>query len=259
MKKFSVLALLTMGMVFTSCDPWEDENNFNEPSGPVGPDQIMLLKEVKRVSEMSEGKQTYTYDSSGRLIKSIGYTNIADITSYSEANYTYTQNGVNLVVKTYMNNVPMQTMTTSMVVNGNQATLELISQMGGMDMSMSSIINFSAPCGENSIVTTSSIPDLPPMETTSTYDYFDNNCSYKLTEDGVLSETVYNDDKFSPYADVNSIAFNIIRHNPVKIINHVEDITENISYEYNSNGYPTKATHTFSNNEIDYIEYFTYY
>lgn len=261
MRKFSVLALLATSLVFTSCDPWEDENNFNNPSEPITPDQIMYLKEVKSVFATAESKQTYTYDSNNRLTKVIGYLDVSDTSSYTEGDYIYVQNGVTLTNKTYMNNQLMQTSTSTLTINGNQGNLNMESQMNGENMTMNSVITFSMPCGESSMVTTSNMPGFPPFENTSTYDYFDQNCSYKLTENGVLSETVYMDDKFNPHTDITSIGFNLVKHNPVKIIDHTEGITENISYEYNSNGYPTKAVHTFSSNqnELDYTEYFTYY
>lgn len=268
MKKILItgIAIMIAGFSLNSCNDWEDENGPSDGGGIVeGPDVLMLLKEAKtNFANGTEGLSVYTYDTNNRVSKVIHHNDIEEQDSYSEVNYTYSgQNNVTSVAKTYGMGELIATTTITMTVNGDQATMVTVIDAEGTDpITTNYDITFSTPCGVDEILSSFEIPGFPEISTTTTFTYTDGNCSFEQYDDGELSQTVTNDNKFSPLMDEISYSMGIIKRNPLKIIDHFENITENVVYTYNENDYPVTASHTFTGTpgaEIDYTETFVYY
>lgn len=262
MKKIIVGLLLIFPLfILNSCNDWEDESY--HPGGSDGPEVIMLLKEsTQNYANGITGKYQYTYDSENRLSKILIHMDTSITDSYSEATYSYSGNThVDLVVTTYMFGMEVSKANFSSDISGNTQTTNIEHFQDGESIgTMISVATFSAPCGITENTVTTNFPGFPPMQSTATYEYTDSNCSYKEMVDGTLATIVTNDDKFSPIiTGVEDFIPGYVRHNPIKIENQAENIVETITYTYNENDYPETASHTFSDEGMNYTETFTYY
>lgn len=260
MKKiFGVFMAIAIGSFsLNSCDPWEDENNNpSDGGGPDGPGMVMLLKKSTMVSSNGvTSEYTYTYDGQNRLSNIKNIMNIQDATTYSEAVYQYPSDGVvKLTAKSYSAGQLQSTSTTTLqIISSTSATMTIVSDIVG---DISSEITYSAPCGITKMIT-----NWDGFNQTSTKEYFDEKCSFKEFIDGELKSTTFNDNKNYPIFDPLTVAMGITNHNPIKI-EETDGTSEVISYLYNDANYPTKATHTFSNEDPDqgimnYTETFEY-
>lgn len=256
----SSIYLMISIFLFTSCEAWEDESYHagGDNNGGGG----MLLKEVKTISDGVEGKVTYTYDSSNRMKEVYSYANVLDTETYSHTLITFSnQTNAVSVTKVYMMGQLFSTVTSSnQLVGNNTMNVDIQMDMGGLIIQMNNVMTFSAPCGTSQNVITTTMPGMPPFESTSTYQYTDANCSFKEFTDGVLSSTVTNDDKYSPFTTPESHAMGVVPHNPLRTEDS-EGAIRTSTYTYNEQNYPTKAVHTFSgtSTEPNYTEEFTYY
>lgn len=251
--------LILCTLLFTSCEPWEDESYHPGGNNNGGG---LLLKEVKTTTNGLEGKATYTYDTNNRVKEVFAYADILDMQTYSHTVNTYSgEANVVSVTTMYVAGVAQIVTTVTGQINGNIFNMEITMAMGGEVMTtMTNEITFSAPCGitQNSVNTV--MMGMPPIETLITYQYTDANCSFKEFQDGVLTTTVTNDDKFSPYTTPENYSMGIIAHNAVKY-ESTDGSIQNVAYTYNEDNYPIKAVHTFSgtSTEQNYTEEFTYY
>lgn len=249
--------------VLNSCNDWEDENLFGPGPNP-GPDVVMLLKE--RVITPSNGIETvtnYTYDNNGRVKTAKSLANeelVADVV------YNYpTPNELNAVMKQFLAGEVVSTTYISQVVEGNQVSTVFTYEYENENMpdgSQTMNMTFSAPCGiDTNVMSTEMMGQ--SFDSTSVFEYTDNNCSYKMTTDGVLAETATKDDKYAPFSDPLVRQLGITEHNIVTSVDHMQGTTENISYTYNENGYPVTANHTYSGTEgaegMNFSETFTYF
>lgn len=251
------LTVVFSAFVFQSCDPWEDESYHPTGGGSDGPEVEMLLKEVKTQTGSFEGLSTYTYDGQNRLTKIISHSDITDQGSYAEITYQYpTEGKVKFVSKGYLGGELITTTSAEFEIE-TQTTAKLSIQ-DGIIGEMTSQITYSAPCGISNMVTTLNIEGSPTS--TTSYTFNDANCSYTENIDGEWSETVFRDDKFSPYMDPMAILMGVISHNTLKV-EESDGAVETISYLYNENGFPTSATHTFNeiSGEDNYTKTFVYY
>lgn len=258
MKKIVFGLAVAAGLGLNSCEPWEDESY--HPGGNNG--NGMLLKEVKTVSAGVEGLATYTYDAENRFKEGFSYANILDMETYSHITQSYSgDSNTHTVAKTYMSGTLFTTSTIDTELNGNLITMNMEMEFGGETITSVSEITFSQPCGVQQNHTTTNMPEFPdPIESVSTYQYTDSNCSFKEFVDGELSSTVTMDDKFSPFTTPESIAMGVVQHNAVKIEN-ADGTIETITYTYNEQNYPIQAVHTFNegSGQADYTETFVYY
>jgi len=261
MKKTFILGLSILFGCFAlnSCDPWEDDSYHEGGSG-----NGTLLKEVHTAyPDSSEGLATYMYDAEGRLTEGYAYANILDMETYSHTVQTYSgDTNIHTVSQSYMAGSVFSTTTIDSQLNGNTINMTMEMVAGEQTISSTSEITFSLPCGVDENHTTVVMPGFPdPIESISTYEFTDANCSYKEYVNGDLSSTVTMDDKFSPYTTPQSIAMGTAPHNPVKIEDAVDGTIETIVYTYNENDYPTQAVHTFNeeSGQTGYTETFTYY
>lgn len=246
------MVVLFSGFLLNSCDPWEDENG----DGPDVPDAGLLLQKTTIVSSNGiTGETIYTYDSQNRISTIKTINNVQDVTTYSEVTYQYlSSSNITLTTKSYQNGQLISTTTSNLnVLSSSTATLTMSSELGEISIA----ITYSTPCGITEAITT-----FGNFTQTSTYEYFDNKCSYKEFIDGELQSTTFNDDKFNPIHDPIAIAMGLVSHNIIKV-EEVDGINEVISYQYNSDDYPTEAVHTFSNEDPDqgilnYTETFEY-
>lgn len=256
----SSIYLMASIFLFTSCEAWEDES-YHPGGDNNGGGGGMLLKEVKTTSSGLEGKATYLYDSSNRVKEVTSYANILDTETYTKTIVTYSSNtNATSVTNMYMGGIVQSTITTTTQVTGSIVNVNTVTEMMGMEVSMSSAMTFSAPCGVSENVINTVMMGMPPIETTITYQYTDANCSYKEFQDGQLASTVTMDDKYSPYTTEQNYAMNIVARNATKY-EGADGTIQNVAYTYNENNYPTKAVHTFSgtSTEQNYTEEFTYY
>lgn len=253
--------LLILSVVFScfalnSCDAWEDENYDNNSGGggSDGPGTILLLKKSKTVAANGvSGENTYTYDNQNRVTNVKTINNIEDVTSYGETNYQYpSENKVNVINKLYISGELVSTNTINLeILSSTTAKMTTVSDFVG---EIISDITYSAPCGISKMVNT-----MGEMgSSTQTYEYFDNKCSFYEYLDGELVSTTFNDDKFSPFFDPMRVSMGLVSHNPIKI-EEPGGTYEAISYQYNSENYPTQANHTFDESESNYTETFEYY
>ena len=246
-------------LALNSCDPWEDDS-YHEGGGSNG----TLLKEVHTTSAGVEGLATYTYDANGRMIGVIAYADILDMESYSQTIQTYTgDTNVHSVTKSYLAGVLTTTTTVNSQVNGNLVNMTMSMDDGsGQTIDSTMEITFELPCGVQQNAMSTTMPGFPdPIESLTTYEYTDVNCSSKEYVNGDLSTTTTMDGKISPFSTPESIAMGVTSHNPVKIENAADGSVETITYTYNEQDYPIKAVHTFSqgSGQADYTEEFTYY
>ena len=253
MKKTIILSLsfLVSCFVLNSCDPWEDDS-YHEGGNGNG----MLLKEVHTVNEEYEGLTTYAYNSEGRVteIKVVG--NILDQQTYTLATYQYpTENKLITNVKVYMmGTLFLDTTTTLEITSDTAATMVMEDSMFG---TVTSEIIYSAPCGISSSVNNSDIGGT----STTTYTYFDSNCSYREYIDDNLEETVYRDGKNAPYFDPAALTMGLNNPGNITKTESSDGTIHNITYQYNELDYPISASHTYTggSGEADYTETFVYY
>lgn len=264
MKKSLILSLslLISCLAFNSCDPWEDDSYHEGGPGGGG----MLLKEVHTTyPDGSEGLATYTYDNQSRMKEVYVYANILDMETYSHTVNTYASNtNYTSVSNTYTGGVVQMTNTINALISGNTAniTIQTEYEVDGETISINATnqLTFSAPCGTSENVMTIEMPEMPTQQTTITYEYTDANCSHKEFQDGELTSTVTNDDKYSPYNTPEAYAMGIVGHNYIKA-ESTDGTVETVTYTYNENDYPTQAVHSFSegSGQTGYTETFTYY
>lgn len=259
MKKILMLGCLLLSTsFFLSCEAWEDESY--HPGGNTG--DGMLLKEVKTTTNGGEAQTTYTYDAENRVKEIYHYSNILDMESYAHTVNTYSgDTNYTSVTNTHQGGVIESTTTVTAQINGNLLNLEMEMEVGGeVMMTMTNEMTFTAPCGVTENLMNLIAEGMPPMEVLITYQYTDANCSYKEFQNGDLTNTVTNDDKFSPYTTPEAMAMGIVQHNYIKM-EGADGTIENVTYTYNENGYPTKAVHTFSgtSEETNFTEEFFYY
>ena len=258
MKKIVLGLTVLAGLVLNSCEPWEDESY--HPGGMTG--DGMLLKEVKTTSNGAEGLTTYTYDNENRVKEIYHYSDILDMETYAHTVNTYSgDTGYTSVTNTLQGGIIETTTTVTAQLNGNLLNLEMEMETGGeVMMTMTNEMTFTAPCGVTQNLVNLIAEGMPPMEILITYQYTDENCSYKEFQNGDLTNTVTNDDKFSPYTTPEAMAMGIVQHNYIKM-EGADGTIENVAYTYNENGYPTKAIHTFSgtSEETNFTEEFFYY
>lgn len=260
MRRNFVLGMAVIFSLFSvsSCDPWEDE--FNGGGGgdsPDDPEVTMLLKEIKLMTGETEGKVTYSFDGQQRLTQTVEYEDVTDQTTYVESNYSYPAEGkISFSEKHYQAGELVATNTMEFEILGpNSAHAVIQSEITG---EVTSEITYSAPCGISQIVNTLMIEG-EPQTTTQTFEYFDEKCSSMEYLDGEWDETIFNDDKFSPKADPFKKAMGVTERNPIKFESPGNDV-ETITYQYNENGYPVSAMHTFSpeSGGENYTETFIY-
>lgn len=259
MRKNLVLGLAVIFSCFSviSCDPWEDENDGGGGGGPDEPGVSMLLKEIKLMTGDTEGKVTYSFDGQQRLTKTVEYEDITDQTSYVESIYSYPSEGkINYTEKVYAAGELLYTNSVGFeILSSSQIHALIQSDIFG---EINSDMTYSAPCGISKIVNTM-IVEGETQTTTQTFEFFDQKCSSMEYLDGDWDETIFNDDKFSPKGDPIKKAIGVTERNPIKIEAPDNDI-ETITYQYNENGYPISAMHTFSpeSGEDNYTETFIY-
>jgi hypothetical protein len=260
MRKSLLLSLSFLATCFAlnSCDPWEDDS-YHE-GGPGGSGN--LLKEVHTTTNGAEGLATYTYDENGRLTGGYSYASILDMETYNQITQSYpSETTIHTVSQSYMSGTLISTSTIDSELNGDVINITMEMEAGEETMTSTSEITFSTPCGAQQNTTVVNMPGFPdPIESVSTYEYTDGNCSYIESVNGDVSQTVTMDDKFSPFTTPESIAMGITPHNPVKIEN-ADGTIETITYTYNEDNYPVTATHTFNeeSGQADYTEEFIYY
>jgi len=259
MRKNLVLGLVMIFSCFSvvSCDPWEDENDGGVGGNPDEPGVSMLLKEIKLMTGEIEGKVTYSFDGQQRLTKTVEYEDITDQTSYVESVYQYPAEGkINLTEKVYSEGELQFTNSVEFeILSSSQIHALIQSDLIG---EINSDITYSTPCGISKIVNTIDVGN-GPETSTQTFEFFDEKCSAMEYLDGDWEQTIFNDDKFSPKGDPIKKAIGITERNPIKIESQGNDI-ETITYQYNENGYPISAMHTFSpeSGEENYTETFIY-
>lgn len=252
------LTVVFSAFVFQSCDPWEDESYHPTGGGTDGPEVVMLLKEVKTVFNGAESLSTYTYDGQNRLSKILSYMDIQTMNTYTETVYQYPSNDHTIIVaKSHMNGELVSTSQVDMKIL--TSTTAQMTMTGGEFGDIITDITFSSPCGISKMITNMEFMGTP-ITSTTIHTYNDANCSYTEKVDGEWTQTVFNDDKYSPYSDPQAIAMGIVSHNPIKV-EEADGTIEIIAYQYNENGYPTSAAHTFNQGgeQANYTETFTYY
>lgn len=260
MRKNLVLGLAMIFSCFSviSCDPWEDENDAGGGGDdPNGPEVTMLLKEIKLMTGETEGKVTYSFDGQQRLTKTVEYDDISDQTTYVETTYQYPGEGkINLLQKAYAGGELLTTNSAEFEILSSSQIHALI--QNDFIGEINSDITYSTPCGISKIVNTIDVGN-GPETTTQTFEFFDQKCSSMEYLDGDWEQTIFNDDKFSPKGDPLKKAIGVTERNPIKFEMPGNDI-ETITYQYNENGYPISAMHTFSpeSGEENYTETFIY-
>lgn len=256
MKKFTyILSSLAIALTFNSCEAWEDESYHpGENSGPT-----MLLKELR--TEYTNGITSvsqYTYDSSDRLAKILIYSDLSSTDNYTEATYTY-PNALTIKVetKTYINSELTYDMVAESTIDGNSYTM-VSTQNGDPLMNVSG--NTMTPCGLQSLEGTFG----EDMSYSESYQYIDDNCSFKHTVNGTLSTTVMKDNKRNPQYDQALLSSSgYVSHNIVSEHDHVENTITEYAYTYNENNYPEKAVVTIKDESgqivMTYTQTFIYY
>lgn len=250
MRKYLALSLV-FGLLLTgltSCDDWEDDSwhpgmengggNGEEP----GDGESMRLKEHKINRGGVLTSYAFSYNSNNRL-QELTATQNGELINATL--YTYPgSNEVHAEAKTYQGGQVIATLSSNAVIDGNhQYTTTIVNYPGLPQMLMESDLIFEAPCGAQQNTVSTTINDETSTFVT-TYEYTDNNCSFKEYSDGELTSTITNDGMKAAVLDPLIIQLGVVQHNPLKIVDHDENSTETIQYIYNEEGYPVSAEHT---------------
>lgn len=267
--KIKSWALIAIFMCFIACDPWEDEQdlliNVENPEDPsdssdpsTPPTASMLLKMKKYTYEDNVEWEEYTYDDQKRLIKVHSYGEENPDLHYAEIIYEYVSaSKVTSVASVYVNGNLLSKVTNS-YEHIDDATLKIITESDITGV-INSTATYSPPCGIHTMENVANFMGTPTTSVT-TYEFTDDNCSYKEFVDGEWEETVTKDNKKSPEYDLFAAFMNLKKHNILKVESEDGSIQTTI-YQYNEEGYPTQASHTFNEEAMEdpYTVTYTYY
>lgn len=265
-------ALISIFLCFIACDDWEDDQNLiinvenpEDPSDPLDPNDpstppsaSMLLKMKKYNYEDHETWEEYTYDDQKRLIKVFSYGQEDPSLHYSEMIFQYISSTLATSVSNVYVNGNLLTQVTNTYEHLDDATIKIITE-SDVTGEIISTATYSQPCGVHTMENVSNFMGTP-MTSVMTYEFTDDHCSYKEFVDGQWEETVTKDNQNSPEFDLFSDFMHTKNHNIVKVVSEDGSI-RTTTYQYNEEGYPIHASHTFNEASMEnpFTVTYTYY